>query len=55
MIGTDSPNNPAEDYMVMLILQWQSGKQVPVRPLEIMKEAGATYRYPNWPGPWSNK
>jgi branched-chain amino acid transport system substrate-binding protein len=55
MVGTDTPNNPAEDYMVMMIFQWQNGKQVPVRPLEIMKEAGATYKYPPWQGPWSNK
>jgi branched-chain amino acid transport system substrate-binding protein len=55
MIGSDSPNNPAEDYMVMLILQWQNGTQVPVRPVEIMKEAGVTYKYPPWHGPWDNK
>jgi branched-chain amino acid transport system substrate-binding protein len=55
MVGTDTPNNPAEDYLVMFIFQWQNGNQVPVRPLEIMKEAGATYIYPTWSGPWSNK
>jgi branched-chain amino acid transport system substrate-binding protein len=55
MVGSDTPNNPAEDYMVMLILQWQNGTQVPVRPYQIMKEAGVTYKYPPWQGPWSNR
>lgn len=54
MVASDTPNNPSEDYMVTLIFQWQDGTQVPVRPLEIMKEAGATYKYPPWNGPWSN-
>jgi len=55
MVGTDSPNNPAEDYLVMMIFQWQNGKQVPVRPEAIMREAGVTYKYPSWHGPWDNK
>jgi branched-chain amino acid transport system substrate-binding protein len=55
LVGSDTPNNPSEDYMVMMIFQWQNGKQVPVRPVEIMKEAGVTYTYPPWPGPWSNR
>ena len=54
MVGSDAPNNPAEDYMVMMIFQWQNGTQVPVRPLQIMKEAWVTYKYPPWQGPWSN-
>ena len=54
MVGSDTPNNPAEDYMVTIIFQWQNGTQVPVRPEEIMKEAGASYRYPDWTGPWSS-
>ena len=55
MVGSGAPNNPAEDYMVKLIFQWQNGTQVPVRPVEIMKEAGATYKYPPWSGPWGNR
>jgi hypothetical protein len=55
MVGSGAPNNPAEDYMVTLIFQWQNGTQVPVRPVQIMKEAGATYQYPPWQGPWSDK
>ena len=54
LVGSGVPNNPAEDYMVMCIFQWQSGTQVPVKPEAIMKEAGVTFKYPNWRGPWSN-
>jgi branched-chain amino acid transport system substrate-binding protein len=54
LVGSDTPNNPSDDYMVQLIFQWQEGRQVPVRPFEIMKEAGATYKYPPWNGPWNN-
>jgi hypothetical protein len=53
MFGSGAPNNLAEDYMVTLIFQWQNGTRVPVRPEEIMNEAGATYTYPPWLGPWS--
>jgi branched-chain amino acid transport system substrate-binding protein len=53
MVGSGAPNNPAEDYMVVLIFQWQNGTQVPMTPQKIMKEAGATYKYPDWTGPWS--
>jgi branched-chain amino acid transport system substrate-binding protein len=55
MVGSGAPNSPAQDYMVTFIFQWQNGTQVPVRPEEIMKEAGATYKYPLWVGPWDNK
>jgi hypothetical protein len=54
----DNSNNPAEDYpdyFLLCILQWQNGTQVPMHPEEIKKEAGATYKYPPWHGPWSNK
>ena len=53
MVGSGSVNDPAEDYMVQCIFQWQNGTQVPMRPEAIMKEAGATYKYPQWQGPWS--
>ena len=55
MVGSDAPNNPAEDYYVMMIFQWQNGTPVPVKPEGIMKEAGITYKYPPWSGPWDNK
>ena len=55
MVGSGAPNNPEEDYMVMCIFQWQNGTQVPMKPEAIMKEAGATYKYPPWNGPWNHK
>ena len=48
----EHPNNPAEDHMLTILFQWQDGVQVPVYPKEIMEEVGATYTYPDWPGPW---
>jgi branched-chain amino acid transport system substrate-binding protein len=53
MIGAAGPNIPNEDYMLVCLFQWQNGTQVPVYPETIMKEAGATYKYPPWKGPWS--
>jgi branched-chain amino acid transport system substrate-binding protein len=50
------PNNPEtlnEDYAIIMSSQWQNGTQVPMYPQEIMKEEGATYKYPTWQGPWS--
>ncbi len=55
MVGSGAPNSLASDYVVVCMFQWQNGAQVPVRPEEIMKEAGATYKYPPWIGPWDNK
>jgi branched-chain amino acid transport system substrate-binding protein len=51
MVG-ENPNNPDADFMIVLLFQWQNGKQVPVYPSKIMQEAGATYMFPPWPGPW---
>jgi branched-chain amino acid transport system substrate-binding protein len=53
MVGSDTPNNPAENYMVVMNFQWQNGTQVPMTPQGILKEIGATYKYPYWSGPWS--
>lgn len=51
LIG-ENVNDPGEDYMLVCVFQWQDGKQVPVNPKQIMEEAGATYIYPPWEGPW---
>ncbi|MEJ2241732.1 MAG: ABC transporter substrate-binding protein [Candidatus Bathyarchaeota archaeon] len=51
MVGKN-PNNPNDNYLFLLFFQWQNGKQVPVYPQKIMEEAGATYQYPPWSGPW---
>jgi ABC-type branched-subunit amino acid transport system substrate-binding protein len=53
MVGSGSVNDPAEDYTVMCIFQWQNGTQVPMRPEALMREAEASYKYPSWTGPWS--
>ena len=55
MIGAAGPNIPSADYMLVCMFQWQNGTQVPVYPKQLMEEAGATYQYPPWQGPWSHK
>jgi len=52
MIGEAGPNKPSEDYFLICIFQWQNAELVPVYPKEIMEEAGATYKFPPWSGPW---
>ncbi|MEJ2126851.1 MAG: ABC transporter substrate-binding protein [Candidatus Bathyarchaeota archaeon] len=51
MMG-ENPNNPEADYTLAMLFQWIDGEQVPVYPEKIMEEAGVTYTYPDWPGPW---
>jgi len=51
MMG-ENPNDPDADYWMVIAFQWIDGKQVPVYPKKIMEEAGVTYIYPDWPGPW---
>ncbi len=53
MMGKN-PNDPNADYMISLGFQWQDGNLVPVDPIKIMEEAGATYTFPDWPGSWDN-
>ena len=44
-----------EGYRELLVFQWQEdGARVPVYPRYIMEEAGATYKFPPWPGPWDD-
>ena len=54
MVGEAGPNNPGEDYLLHCNFQWQNGVQVPVYPKGVLEEAGATYTFPDWPGPWDN-
>lgn len=49
---TGDPSDPDTDYTILPIFQWQNGEMVPVFPKKIMEEAGATYMFPDWPGPW---
>ncbi len=41
------------DYRLLCLFQWQNGTQVPVFPDALMNEAGVTYKYPPWKGPWN--
>lgn len=50
MLG--DPNNPESDYPIKLQFQWQNGELAPIFPKWLMEEAGATYQYPPWNGPW---
>lgn len=43
----------SEDFWLFCLFQWQDGTRVPVFPPNIMDEAGVTYTYPEWPGPWN--
>jgi branched-chain amino acid transport system substrate-binding protein len=54
MVDEAGPNRPTEDYFLVALFQWQDGELIPVYPIEIMKEAGASYTFPEWPGPWDN-
>jgi branched-chain amino acid transport system substrate-binding protein len=53
MMG-ENPNDPDADFPISITFQWQDGKLVPVDPIKIMEEAGATYTFPDWSGPWDN-
>jgi len=52
MIGKEGPNRLSEDYYFVAMFQWQNRVQVPVCPIELWEEAGATFMFPDWPGPW---
>ena len=52
MMMGENPNDPDADYVLAMLFQWIDGKQVPVYPKKIMEEAGTTYTFPPWPGPW---
>jgi branched-chain amino acid transport system substrate-binding protein len=45
----------SESCVVPCMFQWQNGTQVPVYPRAMMEEAGATYKYPHWQGPWGSR
>jgi branched-chain amino acid transport system substrate-binding protein len=51
LVGEAGPNRLSEDYFFVAMFQWQNGVQVPVYPIELMEEAGSTYKFPDWPGP----
>jgi branched-chain amino acid transport system substrate-binding protein len=40
---------------ITMMFQWQeNGTKAIVYPKEIMEETGATYTFPDWPGPWDD-
>jgi branched-chain amino acid transport system substrate-binding protein len=51
----DIMKGPDEIYSRVYMFQWQNGEQVPVYPKDVMEEAGASYTFPDWPGPWDNQ
>lgn len=55
MVGEAAPNRPDENYMLVCVFQWQNGEMVPVYPVEIGEEVGATYTFPPWDGPWNKE
>ena len=53
MMGKN-PNDPTANYQIILGFQWQNGQLLPVDPIKIMEEAGTSYTFPDWPGPWDD-
>ena len=48
-----SLDNPDDYGLIYSLFQWQEdGSFVPIFPKWLMEEAGATYTYPPWEGPW---
>jgi len=42
------------DFWGPMRLQWQDGNVIPVFPTWVMEEAGASYIFPDWSGPWDD-
>jgi hypothetical protein len=53
MVG-ENVNDPDADYTLAMVFQWQDGELIPVYPEKIRIEAGASYTFPPWPGPWND-
>lgn len=53
MMGKN-PNDPEAEYAFVIYFQWQNGQLVPVYPRKIMEDAGSSYMFPDWAGPWDN-
>ena len=46
-------SNPDDFGHISALFQWQEdGTLVPIHPKQLMEEAGATYIFPDWSGPW---
>ena len=47
--------SPEDETAISMMFQWQAdGTKAIVYPKNIMEETGATYTFPDWPGPWDN-
>jgi branched-chain amino acid transport system substrate-binding protein len=56
MITAAGSNTSLEEHFLIGLFQWQANKtMVPIVPEGLSREAGATYKYPPWPGPWDKK
>ena len=53
MVGQGDINDPNDDHVLSTLFQWQSeGELAPIYPKQLMEEAGVTYTFPDWSGPW---
>jgi hypothetical protein len=52
-VDASGMTNLSQTTMLYIVVQWQNGAQVPIFPESLRKAAGATLKYPPWPGPWS--
>jgi branched-chain amino acid transport system substrate-binding protein len=53
MLEASASGGYSEDHLLICVFQWQEGTQVIVYPEHLMEEAGTTYKYPSWKGPWT--
>lgn len=53
LIGEAGMGTIGEAHMLYSVWQWQDAELVPVFPDKLRIDAGITYRYPSWNGPWS--
>ena len=48
-------SDPDEDGFISALFQWQDEQTlVPIYPKQLMEEAGSSYIFPDWSGPWDN-
>jgi ABC-type branched-subunit amino acid transport system substrate-binding protein len=51
----ESMGNPDDYGAIATLFQWQEdGSLIPIYPKWLMEEAGVTYSFPDWAGPWDN-
>ena len=55
LVDAAGMTSPSQSGILYIAAQWQNGVQVPVFPEMLRIQAGTTYKFPPWQGPWSNK